>query len=65
MLTTALCVTLIVALAASAYYYRAVIARLQADRDALAEALAEAAGEQALLEDLLTAALRENAKGAK
>jgi len=63
-LSTVLIVALIVALSASAYVYRSKIAQLESDRDALGEALAEAASEQALLEDLLTVALRENAKGA-
>lgn len=58
-------VLLIAVLAASALSYRHKIARLEADRDALGEALAEAASEQGLLEDLLAAALRENARGAR
>ena len=59
------CLALIVALNLTAIHYRRRIAALAADREALIEDLAEATTEQALLEDLLTAALRENAQGAR
>lgn len=65
MLSTLFIVALIAALSAGAYVYRSKIARLEADRDALGEALAESFTEQALLEDLLAAALRQNTQGAK